>query len=55
LAAADARAARAEALAAPRRCEACGREFIGGQLHARYCSGKCRQKAYRKRLAASRS
>lgn len=32
-------------------CEVCGGSFISGWTSAKYCSGKCRQKAYRMRSA----
>jgi len=38
----------------PRACEGCGEEFTPTRSDARYCSGACRQEAYRKRkLVAS--
>ena len=31
-------------------CKVCGNEFDHETLAAKYCSGACRQKAYRERL-----
>ncbi len=33
-----------------RPCDACGAEYTPTRSHSRYCSGPCRQKAYRERL-----
>jgi hypothetical protein len=46
----DARAAayRRE-LATPRACAECGEEFVPGEVHGRYCSTRCRMRAYRAR------
>ena len=30
-----------------KKCEMCGREFVAKRSTAKYCSGKCRQAAYR--------
>jgi hypothetical protein len=30
-------------------CEVCGRDFVAGNSSGRYCSGACRQRAYRQR------
>ncbi len=32
-----------------RLCDACGSEYKPSRSHSRYCSGPCRQKAYRER------
>ncbi len=37
------------AVTARHRCTACGRAFTGVRSDARYCSGACRQRAYRQR------
>jgi hypothetical protein len=34
---------------ANRPCQGCGQRFTGARSDARYCSGACRQKAYRQR------
>jgi predicted nucleic acid-binding Zn ribbon protein len=51
------RHARADAyraeLQTPRQCEVCGRDFYPGEVHARFCSNACRQKAYRQRQTSS--
>jgi hypothetical protein len=40
----------------PYECEQCGERFMTPRNYttARYCSGKCREKAYRQRRAAER-
>ena len=34
-------------------CAHCGGSFIPNRVHARFCSNKCRQREYRKRVTAS--
>jgi hypothetical protein len=46
------RARRAEARAG-RRCDVCAELLDAGRADARYCSSACRQKAYRRRRAAT--
>jgi hypothetical protein len=43
------RAKRAEARGPSRECVQCGEVFETVRAHARFCSGKCRQSAYRRR------
>lgn len=33
-------------------CQICGAAFVADRRHARQCSGACRQRAYRRRIAA---
>lgn len=36
-------------------CTECGRAFLAQSTKSAYCSGTCRQRAYRKRVAAERA
>jgi len=38
----------------PVTCDVCSREFTPARSDARYCSGKCRTQAYRRRAAPDR-
>ena len=35
-------------------CEVCGQSFVAHRTDAKYCSGKCRVAAYRRRAAADK-
>ena len=53
--AARARQRRAEARGPSRPCAACGQNFEPSRAEARFCSGTCRQRAYRKDRASRMS
>jgi hypothetical protein len=50
-----ARQQRAEARGPTRVCEQCGEHFEPVRADARFCSGVCKQRAYRKRVTLSKS
>lgn len=49
-----ARARRAEARGPSRQCDVCGEVFEPKRADARFCSGPCRQKAYRRRVTVAK-
>jgi hypothetical protein len=51
---AAARACRAEARGPSRECVVCGEVFETKRADAMFCSGACRQKAYRRRVTVSK-